>query len=84
MEHDNHEVDDHDHHGSHEHVHAPKDFGPMFAIATALNIGLVAIQIFGSSRILVGEIEWPNVRNACGIWFSAAFVSLKTRHVFRR
>jgi cobalt-zinc-cadmium efflux system protein len=46
MEHDNHEVDDHDHHGSHEHVHAPKDFGPMFAIATALNIGLVAIQIF--------------------------------------
>lgn len=28
------------------HSHAPKNFGPMLAIATALNIGLVAIQVF--------------------------------------
>jgi len=33
-----------DHHAGH--IHAPKDFGPMFAIATALNVGLVAIQVF--------------------------------------
>jgi cobalt-zinc-cadmium efflux system protein len=46
MERDDHEADDHNHHGDHEHVHVPKDFGPMFAIATALNVGLVAIQIF--------------------------------------
>lgn len=44
MEHDHHDAHDHDHHG--EHVHVPKDFGPMFAIATALNVGLVAIQVF--------------------------------------
>lgn len=42
MEHDHHDA--HDHHGGH--VHAPKDFGPMFAIATALNVTLVAIQVF--------------------------------------
>ena len=28
------------------HVHTSKDFGRMFAIATALNLGLVAVQIF--------------------------------------
>jgi cobalt-zinc-cadmium efflux system protein len=44
MEHDHHDAHDHDHHG--EHVHVSKDFGPMFAIATALNVGLVAIQVF--------------------------------------
>lgn len=37
----------HDHDGhDHGHSHAPKDFGPMFAIATALNVGLVAVQVF--------------------------------------
>ncbi len=46
MEHDHCEGHSHDHHGDHGHVHAPKDFGLMFAIATALNVGLVAIQIF--------------------------------------
>jgi cobalt-zinc-cadmium efflux system protein len=30
----------------HSHAHLPKDFGTMFAIATALNLGLVAIQVF--------------------------------------
>lgn len=34
----------HDHH-SHDHGHAPANFGPMFAIATALNLGLVAVQV---------------------------------------
>jgi cobalt-zinc-cadmium efflux system protein len=48
MEHDHGETHDHDHRNGHDHghVHAPKDFGPMFAIATALNVGLVAIQVF--------------------------------------
>jgi cobalt-zinc-cadmium efflux system protein len=40
-----HENGDH-HHGGHSHAHVPKDFGPVFAIATALNLGLVAIQVF--------------------------------------
>jgi len=44
MELGHHDAHDHDHHSGH--VHAPKDFGPMFAIATALNVGLVAIQVF--------------------------------------
>lgn len=44
MEHDHHAAHDHDHHGGH--VHAPKDFGSMFAAATALNVGLVAVQVF--------------------------------------
>jgi cobalt-zinc-cadmium efflux system protein len=36
------------HHGGHDdsHAHAREDFGPIFAIAAALNVGLVAIQIF--------------------------------------
>ena len=48
---------DHDHHHGdhgharsdahdHAHSHAPKDFGTAFGIATALNLGLVAIQVF--------------------------------------
>jgi cobalt-zinc-cadmium efflux system protein len=41
-----HEHHDHHHHGGHNHTHAPKNFGAMFAIATALNLGLVAIQVF--------------------------------------
>lgn len=42
-----HDADGHGHSvHDHGHVHAPKDFGPMFAIATALNVGLVAIQVF--------------------------------------
>jgi cobalt-zinc-cadmium efflux system protein len=47
MEHDHHdyEHDGHDH-GSHGHTNAPKDFGAMFTIATALNIGLVVVQLF--------------------------------------
>lgn len=44
MEHDDHDAHDHDHHSGH--IHAPKDFGPMFGIATALNVGLVAFQVF--------------------------------------
>jgi len=49
MDHHDHTTEDHDHHdhhGAHIHVHAPKDFGPVFAVTTALNIGLVAIQVF--------------------------------------
>ncbi len=40
--------DGHDHGHSHGlgHVHAPKNFGPAFAIATALNMGLVVAQVF--------------------------------------
>jgi cobalt-zinc-cadmium efflux system protein len=37
--------DDHDHDGSHGHSHAPKNFGMTFAVAAALNVALVAIQI---------------------------------------
>jgi Co/Zn/Cd efflux system component len=34
-----------DSHG-HDHAHTPKNFGSMFAIATALNVALVAVQVF--------------------------------------
>jgi cobalt-zinc-cadmium efflux system protein len=50
--HDHAHDDHHDHgdHGGHSHAHshshAPKDFGAIFAIATALNLALVAIQVF--------------------------------------
>jgi cobalt-zinc-cadmium efflux system protein len=40
-----HDNGDH-HHGGHSHAHVPKDFGSVFAIATALNLALVAIQVF--------------------------------------
>ena len=37
----------HDHHNHGPgHSHAPKNFGPIFAVATALNVGLVAVQVF--------------------------------------
>jgi cobalt-zinc-cadmium efflux system protein len=42
MAHDHHHDHDHDH--GHHH-HAPADFGPAFAIGTALNLGFVAVQI---------------------------------------
>jgi cobalt-zinc-cadmium efflux system protein len=47
MEHDHHGASDHDHshHGT-GHAHAPKDFGAIFAIATALNVALVIAQAF--------------------------------------
>src|SRR5215472_15024458 len=35
----------HDHH-SHDHEHTSGNFGTTFAIATALNLGLVAVQVF--------------------------------------
>jgi cobalt-zinc-cadmium efflux system protein len=35
---------DHDHDGGHDHGHAHRDFGSVFALATALNVGLVAIE----------------------------------------
>ena len=35
----------HDQH-SHDHGHTSGDFGTTFAIATALNLGLVAVQVF--------------------------------------
>jgi cobalt-zinc-cadmium efflux system protein len=37
---------DHDGEHRHSHAHTPKDFGPIFAIATALNVGLVVVQVF--------------------------------------
>ena len=37
-------MDSHGH--DHAHTHTPKNFGPMFAIATALNVALVAVQVF--------------------------------------
>src|SRR5690349_20688042 len=43
MSHDHH---DHAHGHGHGHLHAPKDFGTMFAIATALNVALVVVQVF--------------------------------------
>jgi len=36
----------HQHDHSHSHYHALKDFGAMFAIATALNLALVIVQVF--------------------------------------
>jgi cobalt-zinc-cadmium efflux system protein len=35
----------HDHH-SHDHGHTPDNFGRTFALVTALNLGLVALQVF--------------------------------------
>ncbi|HEY4162550.1 MAG TPA: cation diffusion facilitator family transporter [Dongiaceae bacterium] len=32
-------------HGHHHHAHAPASFGGAFAVATALNLGLVAVQV---------------------------------------
>src|SRR5262245_21187683 len=37
-------MDSHQH--DHRHTHTPKNFGPMFAIATALNVALVVVQFF--------------------------------------
>jgi cobalt-zinc-cadmium efflux system protein len=46
MAHDHHGPPDHDHsHRGSGHAHAPKDFGAIFAIATALNAALVIAQI---------------------------------------
>ena len=45
MPHD-HEHDRHGHVHNHRHSHAPKDFGAIFALATALNVALVAVQLF--------------------------------------
>lgn len=38
-----HQHDDHDAHG-HGHAHVPKDFGPAFALGTALNVGFVIVE----------------------------------------
>ena len=48
MEHDHREAHGHHHDDDqvHVHIHAPKDFGVTFAIATALSVGLVAVQVF--------------------------------------
>ena len=46
MAHDDHAAYDHDHHEDRGHVHAPRNFGLVFAIATGLNVALVAIQVF--------------------------------------
>src|SRR5215469_13024363 len=46
MAHDDHAIHNHNQYEHRSHVHAPKDFGAMFAIATALNLALVAIQVF--------------------------------------
>jgi cobalt-zinc-cadmium efflux system protein len=45
MAHDHKPGEDHDH-GDHGHAHITKDFGPAFAIATAVNVALVAVQVF--------------------------------------
>jgi cobalt-zinc-cadmium efflux system protein len=36
---------DHGHSHGHDHAHAPKDFGFTFAVVTALNLGLVVLQV---------------------------------------
>jgi cobalt-zinc-cadmium efflux system protein len=51
MDQSHHEAHDHHHHHDgydhgHTHAHLPKNFGTIFAIATALNLALVAIQVF--------------------------------------
>jgi cobalt-zinc-cadmium efflux system protein len=44
--HDDHHGHDHDYgRGHHHHAHAPASFGGAFAVATALNLGLVAVQV---------------------------------------
>ncbi len=40
-----HHAHDHGHHHAHGHSHTPTDFGAAFAAATALNLGLVALQV---------------------------------------
>jgi cobalt-zinc-cadmium efflux system protein len=49
-DHDGDDLKHHHHHDgrghAHSHAHVPKDFGALFATATALNLGLVAIQVF--------------------------------------
>src|SRR5215469_12554174 len=46
MAHDDHAIHNHNQYEHRSHVHAPKDFGLVFAIATALNVALVAVQVF--------------------------------------
>src|SRR5580704_15761350 len=46
--HDHHDGHNHGHHRGHSHAHAPASFGTAFAIATVLNVALVAVQaIYG-------------------------------------
>jgi hypothetical protein len=59
-------VMDHNQDGGHDHGHAhsPKDFGSVFALATALNVGLVAIEaVYG-----IADIPWPFLPMPDTIW----------------
>ena len=40
-----HNPEDHEHGASHSHSHAPKDFGPAFAIGTGLNFAFVVVEV---------------------------------------
>jgi cobalt-zinc-cadmium efflux system protein len=59
-DHDGHDHSGHDHsRGSHGHSHVPKDFGPAFALGTALNVGFVIVEAaagyFANSMALVAD-----------------------------
>ena len=58
----------HDHH-SHDHRDAAANFGPTFAIATALNLGLVAVQVFyGVVARLPARMKWTPKCFIVGKW----------------
>jgi len=57
-----------DHH-SHDHRDAAANFGPTFAIATALNLGLVAVQVFyGVVARLPARMKWTPKCFIVGKW----------------
>jgi cobalt-zinc-cadmium efflux system protein len=69
--HDHHDHHHHDHrHGAMGHVHAPANVGATFAIATALNFGLVAAQVFygiaANSMALIADAA-HNFADAIGL-----------------
>lgn len=73
-------------HGGHGHSHAPKDFGPAFALGTALNIGFVIVEAtFGflaNSMALVADAG-HNLGDVLGLLMAwGASVLVKRRATF--
>jgi cobalt-zinc-cadmium efflux system protein len=79
---------DHDHSiGSHGHSHVPKDFGPAFALGTALNVGFVIVEatagFLANSMALVADAG-HNLGDVLGLLMAwGASVLVKRRPTLR-